>query len=489
MKIQFKTLHLPELSEQQPTKLAQLVTQLNESSNYSELHKLAEILAIAPRTIGEIISDIQNNQTDRISLLEWAYCLYNKAEWDEENPQQSQETSQKIWQEATHNSWLKQMLFWLVALYYGERNSRKIAPSLADCFPKFKSRFVISYPLAVQILTVLSNQSFDKLAKLCWQHFLTPKQLLNRAQLPPNITGNNTALDEIVKLFTIENPHIQQQNLLIKCFEEMSIEQQVRAIENLLINVSIEVGSTLSKLVEWLRQNYGPRTASSRWQQLSEQAKLALGQWIKAASYRDFEILVDVLLQHLNSEDYQYNQLRRRRDFWSNYSDRFERIRILLPQESANIIGSHLQRDVDILLADGSDATEVCIFDFGDWFVVEFFRGIGSEIRLFDRHQHPQIEQILFASPTLSIKQIRRLDGNIHDHVYLWQNHCEKWLRDFGIRPNSKTKTFKGLSGNCAKYDENNGLPTPSKEDLQNREDRLRKWHWQINKLESEAKS
>ncbi|MGA9380878.1 MAG: EH signature domain-containing protein, partial [Phormidium sp.] len=484
MKFQLKVLHLPPLSEPNPTNLDKLVSQLNESSSYSELHELGGFLAIAPRTIGEIISDIQNNQTDRISLLEWAYCLYNKAEWDEQNPQQSQETSQKIWQEATHNSWLKQILFWLLALNYDDRNSEKLAPSLADCFPKFKSRFVISYPLAVQILTILSNQSFDKLAQLCWQHLLTPKQLLNRAQLPPNISIINTALDDMVKLFSIETPHIQQQNLLIKCFEEMSIEQQVKAIKNLLMNVSIEVGSTLSTLVEWLRQNYGPRAANSLWNQLSEQAKLALRQWIKAASYRDFEILVDVLLQHLNSEDYQYNQLKRRRDFWSNYSDRFERIRILLPQESANIIGSHLQRDVDILLADGSDATEVCIFDFGDWFVVEFFRGIGSEIRLFDRHQHPQIEQILFASPTLSIKQIRRLGGNIHDHVYLWLTLCEKWLRDFGIRPNSKTKIFKGLSGNCAKYDENNGLPTPSKEDLQNREDRLIKWRWQINKLE-----
>ncbi|MFB2895759.1 hypothetical protein ACE1CI_22865 [Aerosakkonemataceae cyanobacterium BLCC-F50] len=52
MKIQFKTLHLPELSEQQPTKLAKIVNQLNESSNYSELHKLADILAIANKQAG-----------------------------------------------------------------------------------------------------------------------------------------------------------------------------------------------------------------------------------------------------------------------------------------------------------------------------------------------------------------------------------------------------------------------------------------------------
>jgi hypothetical protein len=485
MKFQFCRLSVPNLSEQRPIKLQQIASQLNNPSAYPELHNLGEMSATLPRPIDEIFHDIQNGQDDSVSFLEWAFCLYNKTEWDRENLTESLPTSQAIWEEATCNDWVKSILFWRLALYLSNPNSDNIAPSLADCFPDFAPRFANRYSLPVKILLELTkNQSAHELAKLSWQHLLTPEELLNTAQLPSIISTANAALEDIIVFFTTEkNPNVQHQDLLIKCLNKMSAEQQIRAVENLLNKVPTEISSTLSKLVEWLRLNYGPRTINSRWHQLSTAAKLALPKWIQAASYRDFERLVDVLLAHLNLPDFEHNQLSRRKDFWSNYSERFERIRILLPQASANTLGSHLQRDVDILEADGREITEICIFDFGDRFVVEFFRGIGSEIRLFNRDKQPNIEQELFESPTLSIRQIRRLGGEIHDHVFLWQNYCERWLRNFGIRPNAGTTIFRGLPYNYARYNENTGLPTPSIQQRQDRENRLRRWRWEIENL------
>ena len=75
--------------------------------------------------------------------------------------------------------------------------------------------------------------------------------------------------------------------------------------------------------------------------------------------------------------------------------------------QSYQIINDLLREDQDVkkLEFDGSDATEICIFDLGDkGFIVEFFRGRGSETRLFPKKD--DIERILFGSRSLSVKKI-----------------------------------------------------------------------------------
>lgn len=163
-------------------------------------------------------------------------------------------------------------------------------------------------------------------------------------------------------------------------------------------------------------------------------------------------------------------QLKARRDFWSNYSDRFERLRILLSQTSLDPIRHELQGDIHFLENDGSDRTEVCIFDFGEWLVVEFFRGRGSETRLLENNLRNQ--QILFGDSPLSVKKIRCLGGDKHDHVYLWQFFCREWLTTRGIRPNTGTETYRN----------------PKAHQLRDRDDKLEMWNREVVKLEQEAK-
>ena len=187
-------------------------------------------------------------------------------------------------------------------------------------------------------------------------------------------------------------------------------------------------------------------------------------------------------------EDHEHRRLKSRSGFWSNYSDRFERIRILLPESSVNILGNYLNnQDVSILLNDGSDATEICIFDFGDWFVVEFFRGNGSETRIF--RKAPESEQILFNSP-LSIKKLRSLDSHngVHDHVFCWQYFCERWLKQKNILPNQGTTYFKGVPSRYNRYSNETGLPEPSFNNKTNRDRSLERWRQDIARLEREAR-
>lgn len=119
---------------------------------------------------------------------------------------------------------------------------------------------------------------------------------------------------------------------------------------------------------------------------------------------------------------------------------------------------------------DGSNPTEICIFDFGEWFVVEFFRGKGSETRLLPKNLKNQ--QILFGQNQLSVKQIRYLGGDRHDHVFLWQYYCRQWLEKRKIYPNPGTKPY----------------PKPTEYQLTDRWRGLQRWESEIQRLEEEAR-
>ena len=267
----------------------------------------------------------------------------------------------------------------------------------------------------------------------------------------------------------------------------MSSEQQVKAVESLLTQViSKNRSKIIQNLFDWLHQNYGSSVSNSSWNELSSEAKAAMRKWIGAVSYQDFRKLVKLIIDRLSLEEWQERRLRSRSSFWSNYSDRFERIRILLPQTSVNILDNHLNsQDVGILISDGSDPTEVCIFDFGDWFVVEFFRGDGSETSIIKKE--PAIEQQLFHSQ-LSVKLLRCLDRNIHDHEFCWQYFCEQLLRTKNIFPNENIQYFRGLSDKNGKYNRQTGLPEPSLTELQDRRYKVERWQQKMVWLEKEAR-
>lgn len=215
----------------------------------------------------------------------------------------------------------------------------------------------------------------------------------------------------------------------------MPEKHQLHGVEYLLTKVPKKVAGQFSNLVNWVQQHYGITSPNTRWSELSQKAKTALQDWLGALSYSYFVTLVKILLDKLDLPDWERNQLRSRRGFWSNYIARFERIRILLPQSSQKAIkeaiGSEFEhQDISILEEDGSEPTEVCIFDFGDCCIVEFFRGPGSETRVFNVQDYPKIKTKLFESPTLSLKRLRCLGGEVHDHKFLWQGYCEKLLRN-----------------------------------------------------------
>lgn len=317
---------------------------------------------------------------------------------------------------------------------------------------------------------VVSNNSGLKLAKIACEENLTRSELINRIEndLPVWIPQFSQFTEYISPYFcTIDSPYEQQVKWLLLCLDEMSLELQINAVNHLLTYVSKEVASNHPQLVEWMRENY---RNGEKWNRLSEEAKEKLREWIGAVNYAHFQHLVDLILKEINLEDWEDNQLKKRRKFWANYSNRFQQLRILLPQSSLNAIGNKYRGNVDLLEEDGSDTTEVCIFDFGKYLVVEFFRGGGSETRLFANNIRNK--QMLFDKSGLSVKRIRALGGYRHDHVFLWQYYCRKWLQKKEIDTNSGVQPYN----------------EPTAHQSQQRQNKLEKWNHEIENLEQQAR-
>ena len=485
MNIQLRKIHLPPFPEVNANALVQLT---ESSGSLTSVSSPVGISSSKSRfNLDEIILDIENNRTENITPLEWIHCIYNKGKWDTKNKHKSISTSQAIWKAAEQNSWLKQKLFWNLVLHSDKKNI--LASSLVSNYTIFCPQDSLDGGRLAIIEILQEKYPNDNFIKRCWLELLTPSQLLNTYQLPTKITASKASYDYVVPQFSIsDNINSQQVEWLLKCLKEMSQEQQLRAVEYLLIKVDYKVGAEHTKLIDWLRKNYGSSINNSRWNELSNEAKAAMRKWLGAVSYQDFQRLANLILNRVTLKSWEHRRLRDRSKFWSNYSDRFKRIRILLPQSSANILNSYLShQDVSILKEDGSNPTEVCIFDFGDWFIVEFFRGDGSETRIFVNTS--DTERILFNS-SLSIQEIRAssLNSDTHDHKYLWQYFCEKLLREKkGILPNEGVTNFEGLYYPHNQYNAQTGLPKPSYDRLEKREDKLRYWREKIDELEEEA--
>ncbi|MCX7593487.1 MAG: EH signature domain-containing protein [Fischerella sp.] len=443
----------------QPKKLLEFTTQLPK-------------IEISVQTVDEILKKVQEGKEESISRLEWIYCIYGKSEWDNKNSLISRKTSELIWKYAVHNTWLQRQLLWRLALYYNDQNQNHLASSFVESFHVFLSIEDVKDILTVKIIRSLNtNNTGRELSKIACELNFTPSELITEINddLPVWIAAFKNFIEEIVPYFcSLTFTNQQQVNWLLRCLNEMSLsEHQVNAVNYLLIHISKEVASKYPPLVAWVKENY---SNAEKIHRLSEQARQKLRELIGVINYADFKKLVSLILQRLQLEDFEVNQLLRRSEFWKFYSDRFERIRILLPQKTFNTIGSQIKRDVDILKDDGSNPTEICIFDFGEWFVVEFFRGRGSETRLFPKNLKNQ--QILFGQHQLSVKQIRCLGGDTHDHAYLWQYYCCQWLASRRIYPNPGTQPSQ----------------TPTEYQLTERWSKLQRWESDIKRLEEEAR-
>jgi len=401
-----------------------------------------------------------------------------KTAWDNaQSPQEAINSSQKLWIAATQNQLLKYYLLRGYLQFYLENQTFSL--SLKETFESFKNALPKNDGTAIliQAISLIPLKGVYSIVYNSAQIQWGKQEILEFIQKYTGLIAIDLSgfILEAASFFSIQSQNaacivnINNTSIskwLIKCLDqEMDIiGKQAKAIEIILAKVRKEDGGQYPELVKWLKQNY---QKGERAKHLTEKARRNLRDWIGAVNFADFEKLVNIILYgefingdlSINTNKFlprgsNERKLRSRKDFWSNYSDRFEQIRIFIPESSRKKIGDALYNDVTTIQA----ITEICIFDFDKLFVVEFFRGKGkdSEMRLFRDEEHTR--QILFNSPLLSVKDIRDLGGEEKYHTGEWQKECERTLAKYGIYPNDELSEFIFSGEDKRPYDRNKGI-------------------------------
>lgn len=474
-------LRLPSIPQSFPVELAKLADDIPPSSQNIP-------------SIDQILEKIKNGQVHTLSAIDCFWCVLKKEEWDNERPSQEAvklESSQQLWLAATQNPLLKYYLLrgYLRAHlenYPFAESLKHTLYNLKSVLPKEDNTVFLIESLAKiptqGVYSIVSNS-----AKIQWGK----QEIL---EFIKEYTGLLTVdlsefTLEVAEYFSIEsqNARIQSNDYnnrlsrwLIKCLNQETdfIGKHIKAVEKILIRVRKEDGSQYPDFVEWLKQNY---QKSDRAKYLSEDARRKLREWIGAVNFADFAKLIRLVSDSLpdfenGKKNNQKNQLLKRSYFWENYSDNFSQVRMFIPASTERIVKNSFLNQYTILYGYHSEPTEICVFDFDTHIIVEFFRGKSSEIRLFSCLEDTSIRNNLFDCNSLSISDVRGLGGQIHDHAYLWQYQCERWLSKHNIFPNSNLTEFRTDSNQYFPYTKYSGMPSPTSEQIKRRRESLERF-------------
>ena len=457
-----------------------------------ELAKLADGIPPSSQNIpniDQILEKINNGQSSTLSAVDCFWCVLKKTAWDNERSlQEAINSSQQLWIAATENKLLKYYL--LRGYLRGYLENQTFSLSLKEAFDSFKNALPKNDVTAVliQAISLIPTHGVYPIVYNSAQIQWGKQEILEFIQ---EYTGLVT-IDlsgftlEVASFFSIESQNartksddynVRMGSWLINCLNQETdiIGKQAKAVEIILAEVRKEDGGKYLEFVEWLKQNY---QKGDRAKYLSENARRNLRDWIGAVNFADFAKLIRMLESSLpNLENWQKNQLLKRSYFWENYSDNFTQIQIFIPTSSEQIISGSFFNEYTILCGDHSEPTEICIFDFDTHIIVEFFRGNSSEIRVFSCLEDINIRDKLFSSNSLSISDIRRFGGQILDHVFCWQYHCERWLSKHNIYPNSTLTMFRIDNNRYESYNRETGMREPTHEERQERDKKIKRFN------------
>ncbi|MGF1763385.1 EH signature domain-containing protein [Aliivibrio kagoshimensis] len=436
-----------------------------------------------PRTMAQLIALVDQGRAGEISVLEWLDIIENDYHWQGLPENEVLNASRAIWLTICTNDVLGNIAFFKAGLAVEGQPTTMVQPLLSSMsivrdVPGLNKASLqkIDWILAVK------GSDWQFLATQCHLNQQSPMNRVKKLMMP----NANRYVDKLPKYLIECAPtslSSHDQTWLEACFQSLKTAQQrVAFCEQLLERYSTMLQSGVLKSL--LEEHCLPNSDYSLWYYLSQNALIKLKTLFDLTSYYELRALVnklcsDVCSASLDITEQQQKQMRGRTEFWSNYSKQFDRIRVLLPQQSHELLlenGSHLTDQVGVFKSENPLNVEVFIFSLGKLIVVEVLRGELGETRFYKNSKWNA--ERLFSGSFSSINEIRELaQVEVHDHVLLWQFYCEKLLRTkFKILPNEQTTNFRGMGKTHGQYSAASGLPKPTAGALLDRSRMLEEW-------------
>lgn len=438
-----------------------------------------------PKSLREIIALVDNNQSDKISILEWLDIVENYQQWQCLTEDEQYDACRAVWQAICVDLTLGDIAFFKAGLAVDGHSSNMVnmlieTMTIVRDIPNLNklSKQRLDWLLA------LKQQDFNTLALMCYQSNVIPYAMIRQLRLPKSNHYEKMLPPYIIHQVNEEKITEKDQIWLLSNFDALVTTQECIVFCEELIN-TFNKGRTPKLILQLIQDKCLPTKNETYWYSLQEKTKDILKKQFMISSYYE---LADVsrILSHENTEldlgfeDHQRRQIHSRTMFWSNYTSRFNRVRALLPNETYRYIETKLKRlspQIECFDQDGSqEQSEVFIFELSNIIVVEFLRGELSETRFFKNTEWNA--KRLFDDKQLSSAAIREMSQiEVHDHLSTWQYFCEKLLRQkLQVKPNDNLLYFKGLPPAVNKYDVKIGLPKPAHNYLSERALKLEKW-------------
>lgn len=459
-----------------------LTNSLRGGDEYSRVAKeLAHrpIPSFPPRSLSQIIVLIRNGHIEAITIMEWLYIFQEGFEYESGEKEESNEICVLLWQAIFSQRSVKHIALFKAAQYLDSQqtNYPKMLIKTLDLAISFADK---QDQLRLNWLVSIRDKEYKKSANDAYVMRYPPVEYMKALGFPTSATYRNNVLKEVVRVLPKDIDGYCSQWLLAS-FKEMTYQELLYNCEQLICS-----NKAYCKQVEdWVKSKCLPDSKDSYWYDLTDNSRKLLKKRYALSNYYHFSQLASiicypVIAKALKLTEQEVKQIQSRAAFWQNYSDEFNRIKILLPYETSKLVLTSLNIDKEniITLPDvETESSEVCVFELSNQIIVEVFRGSSSEIRIFEKSARN--EQRLLNDRELTLSKIRNmLQDYVHDHVLLWQYYCEKMLRtNLNILPNVNTQYFKGIPKRFSNYCNRTGLPVPSDSLIQQRLEQLEKWN------------
>lgn len=428
-----------------------------------------------PLRLSQILKMIENGSAEAVTIIEWLGIFKSDLGLDDE---ESINASALLWQAIGQNERVSLIALYMAALHI-EGQPEKFPIELIHTLEVVKPLMRGVNFKRVAWLIALREKDYACCLKICFEASLQPFRFAQQIGMPSPVKYRYELLSGILPLIS-NTPEKKEVVWLLDCVESMTSAEAVHFYDELLLDYAF----LLPYVEELFSAHCLPDSEDTLWFSLKAESRSVLKQYFKMSSYYALEHLVDEICSRrtaslLKLTERDIKQLKSRSMFWSNYSEKFNQTRILIPYKTNEALGiSGLSTDIDaVKLPDiPQEDSEVFIFDIGKRIIVEVLRGDASELRIFESTSR-NIKRLL-QDKNLTLHSIREMAcGCIHDHVALWQYFCEQMLRvQHGIAPNCGIKRFAGIGRKGATYTEQAGLAAPTESLFSERLEQLETW-------------